>query len=62
MGLLIHILIALIVVGCLLWGISAVLGVSKIPEPVKTIIWVISVLIAVIVFLNLSGLYHLAIT
>ncbi len=43
---LIGILVALIVVGVLLWGINAILGVVPIPEPFKTIIWVIVVIIA----------------
>jgi len=55
---LIGILVALIVVGVLLWGISAILGVVPIPEPFKTIIWVIVVIIAVLSFVEISGLYH----
>jgi hypothetical protein len=54
---LIGILVALIVIGVLLWAINAVLGVIAIPEPFRTIIWVIVVVIAVFVFLDLSGLY-----
>ncbi len=55
---LIGILVALIVIGVLLWGINAILGVITVPEPFKTIIWVIVVIIAVFTFLDLSGLYH----
>jgi hypothetical protein len=55
---LIGILVALIVVGVLLWGINAILGVVPIPEPFKTIIWVIVVVIAVLSFVEISGLYH----
>ena len=55
---LIGILVALIVVGVLLWGINAILGVIPIPEPFKTIIWVIVVVIAVLSFVEISGLYH----
>ena len=55
---LIGILVALIVVGVLLWGINAILGVVPIPEPFKTIIWVIVVIIAVLSFVQISGLYH----
>ena len=55
---LIGILVALIVVGVLLWGISAILGVVPIPEPFKTIIWVIVVIIAVLTFVQIAGLYH----
>ncbi len=54
---LLGILVALIIVGVLIWAISKVLGVIPIPEPFKTIIWVIVVVIAVFVFLDLSGLY-----
>ena len=54
---LLGILVALIVIGVLLWGINAVLRVIAIPEPFRTIIWVIVVIIAVFVFLDLSGLY-----
>lgn len=56
---LIGILVALILVGVLLWAISKVLGVVPIPEPFKTIIWVIVVVIAVLLFLQISGLYPL---
>ena len=55
---LIGILVALIVVGVLLWGINAILGVVPIPEPFKTIVWVIVVIIAVLSFVQISGLYH----
>lgn len=55
---LIGILVALIVVGVLLWGINAILGVIAIPEPFKTIIWVVVVVIAVLSFIQISGLYH----
>ncbi len=55
---LIGILVALIVVGVLLWGINAILGVVPIPEPFKTIIWVIVVIVAVLSFVQISGLYH----
>ena len=58
MTLLISILIALIVIGVLLWGFSKILGVVGIPEPFATIIWVIVVIISVFVFLQVSGLYH----
>ena len=55
---LIGILVALIVIGVLLWGINAILGVVPVPEPFRTILWVIVVIIAVFTFLDLSGLYH----
>jgi hypothetical protein len=58
MGPLLGILIAIIVIGVVLWGISAILGVVAIPEPFKTIIWVIVVIVAVLAFLQISGLYH----
>lgn len=54
---LIAILVAIIVVGILLWAINKVLGVVPIPEPFKTIIWVIVVVLAVLIFLQISGLY-----
>lgn len=57
MSLLISILIALIILGVILWGVSAILAVVPIPDPFKTIIWVIVVLIAVLAFLQISGLY-----
>ena len=56
---LIGILVSLIVVGVLLWGINTVLGVIAVPEPFRTIIWVIVVIVAVFAFLDLSGLYHM---
>ena len=58
MSLLIGILVALIVIGVIVWGISKILGVVPVPEPFKTIIWVIVVIIAVLAFLQISGLYH----
>lgn len=58
MSLLIGILVALIIIGVLLWAISKILGVVAIPEPFKTILWVIVVVIAVLVFVEVSGLYH----
>ena len=54
---LIGILVALIVIGVLLWAISSLLPVFNIPEPFKTIIWVLAVVIAVLLFLQISGLY-----
>ena len=54
---LIGILVAIIVVGVLLWAIFKVLGVVPIPEPFKTIVWVLAVVIAVLIFLQVSGLY-----
>ncbi len=58
MSLLLGILVALIVIGVIVWGISKVLGVIPVPEPFKTIIWVIVVIVAVLAFLQISGLYH----
>lgn len=58
MGTLIGILVALIIIGVIVWGISKVLGVMAVPEPFKTIIWVIVVIVAVIAFVQISGLYH----
>jgi hypothetical protein len=55
---LLGILIALIVIGLLLWAIRTVLGVIAIPEPFKTIVWVIVVVVACLMFLQMSGLYH----
>lgn len=58
MGTLIGILIALILIGIVLWGINKILGVVAIPEPFKTILWVVVVIIAVFAFVEISGLYH----
>ena len=55
---LIGILVAIIVVGVLLWAIFKILAVVPIPEPFKTIIWVIVVVIAVLTFIEIAGLYH----
>lgn len=57
MSTLLGILIALIVIGVLVWGINKILGVVPVPEPFKTIIWVIIVIVAVFAFLQISGLY-----
>ena len=57
MSTLIGILVALIVIGVLLWGINAILGVVPVPEPFRTVLWVIVVIIAVLAFLQISGLY-----
>jgi hypothetical protein len=54
---LIAILVALIIIGVVLWGINKVLSVVNVPEPFKTILWVVVVIIAVIAFLQISGLY-----
>ena len=54
---LVGILVALIIVGVLLWAINAVLRVVPIPDPFKTILWVVVVVVAVLVFLDVSGLY-----
>lgn len=59
MATLLVILVALIVIGVLLWGINKILGVIAVPEPFKTVIWVIVVIVAVFVFLQISGLYAL---
>jgi hypothetical protein len=59
MSLLLAILVGLIVIGVLLWGIYKILSVVPVPEPFKTIIWVLVVIVAVFVFLEMSGLYHL---
>ena len=58
MSLLLGILVALIVIGVIVWGISAILAVVPVPEPFKTIIWVIVVIVAVLAFVQVSGLYH----
>ena len=58
MSLLLGILVALIVIGVLLWAINAILSVVPIAEPFKTVVWVIAVVIAVIAFLQISGLYN----
>lgn len=58
MSLLLGILVALIVIGVIVWGISAILAVVPVPEPFKTIIWVIVVIVAVLAFIQVSGLYH----
>jgi hypothetical protein len=55
---LLSILVALIIVGVVLWGISAILRVVPISEPFRTIIWVIVVIIAVLSILQMSGLYR----
>jgi len=58
MGTLIGILVALILIGVVVWGISRILAVVAIPEPFKTILWVVVVIIAVFAFVEISGLYH----
>jgi hypothetical protein len=58
MGTLLGILVALIVIGVILWGINAILAVVSVPEPFRTILWVVVVIIAVLAFLQISGLYH----
>ncbi len=55
---LLGILVALIIIGVIVWGISAILAVVPVPEPFKTIIWVIVVIVAVLAFVQVSGLYH----
>lgn len=55
---LIGILVAIIIVGVILWGIFKILAVVPIPEPFRTIIWVIVVIVAVLTFVEIAGLYH----
>ena len=55
---LIGLLVAIIVVGVIIWGIFKILSVVPIPEPFKTIIWVIVVIVAVLTFIQIAGLYH----
>lgn len=55
---LIGLLVAIIVVGVIIWGIFKILAVVPIPEPFKTIIWVIVVIVAVLTFIQIAGLYH----
>jgi len=55
---LIGLLVAIIVVGVIIWGIFKILSVVPIPEPFKTIIWVIVVIVAVLTFVQIAGLYH----
>lgn len=62
MTLLLSILVAIIVIGVLVWGLQKILSVVPIPEPFKTIIWVIVVIVAVFAFLEISGLYHFPLT
>jgi hypothetical protein len=57
MSTLIAILVALIIIGVIVWGIQKILTVVAIPEPFKTILWVIVVIVAVMAFLQISGLY-----
>lgn len=58
MSTLIAILVAIILIGVLIWGIHAILQVVPIPEPFKTILWVIVVIVAVFAFVQISGIYH----
>ena len=55
---LISIIIALCIIGVLLWAVQRILAVVAIPDPFKTIVWVLVVIIAVFTFLDISGLYH----
>lgn len=59
MSLLISIIVAIIVIGVLLWGVNKLLGAFVVPEPLRTIIWVVVVIIAVFAFLDIAGLYRL---
>lgn len=58
MSTLLGILVAIILIGIVVWGIWKVLTVIPIPEPFKTILWVLVVIIAVFAFVQISGLYH----
>jgi hypothetical protein len=58
MHMLLGILVALIIIGVIVWGIYAILGVVPIPEPFRTIVWVIVVIVAVLAFVQISGLYN----
>lgn len=59
MPLLVSILVALIVIGVLVWGVHKLLAAFIVPEPFRTIIWVIVVIVAVFSFLEIAGLYRI---
>lgn len=50
-ALLIHVLILLLVFGLVWWAVTAILKVMPVPEPFKTIIYVILVVLACLVLL-----------
>jgi len=57
MSTLISIIVAILVIGVLLWAIQRILAVVAIPDPFRTIVWVLAVLVAVFAFLQITGLY-----
>lgn len=56
MTLLISILVGLILLCLILWAANRILAVTPVPEPFKTILYVLVVVVAVVVFLQYSGL------
>ncbi len=55
---LIPFLIALIVIGVILYGVSLVLSMIALPAPIKQLVWLIIGLVVLLVLLNLLGIVH----
>lgn len=58
---LVTIIATLIIVGVIWWGVNAIIGVLPVPEPIKTVIHVlmIVVLVYIVVFYVLLPLIHI---
>ncbi len=54
-------IIAGIIIVCLVfWAVPKLLGAFNVQEPVRTVVWVVVVVLAVLLFLQLSGIYPFA--
>lgn len=52
----IGLIIALVVIGVLIWAAQSILAVLPVAEPFKTVIYVLIVVLAVFILLNATGL------
>lgn len=51
----IGLIIALVVIGVLIWAVQSILAVLPVAEPFKTVIYVLIVVLAVFILLNYLG-------
>ena len=49
------VVVVLIVAGLLFWGLQRLLAVIPVPEPFRTLIWIVAVIVAVLVCLWAIG-------
>lgn len=52
------ILLSLIVTAIIIYAVYLVLNMLPIPQPIKTLIWLVLAIIFLVMILNNTGLYH----